>query len=109
MALSAETRFAFFDELEKIAEAELQKNPEPKWKRVLKAGALSAAGMTAGYGAGMLVEEGLSRAFKPHYQNWSSATKLKVLPLVSGVLGLAGTAAQQYAANKYKRRVEGNE
>jgi hypothetical protein len=109
VASSAETYVALFDELEKIAEDELKKNPDPKWKRVLKAGALTTAGAAAGYGAGMLVDEGLRRAFKDSYQKLHPATKLKVLPIISGALGLAATAAQQYGAYKYKRRVEGDE
>jgi hypothetical protein len=109
VASFAESSAAFFDELEKIAEEELKKNQDPRWKRVLKAGAITTAGSAAGYGVGMLVDEGLRRAFKDSYQKLHPAMKLKVLPIISGALGFAATAAQQYGAYKYKRRVEGDE
>lgn len=108
MALSADLHRALFDELEKISTAEL-KPKTPRWKRVLKAGALSAAGGTAGYGAGMLVDEGIRRAVGKNYKKWSGATKLRVLPVLSGALGIGAMAAQQYAAHKYQRMVDGQD
>jgi len=110
VALSAETQAALFDELEKIAEEpQLPKKPKPLWKRVLKAGALSAAGSAAGYSAALLVDEGLRRAFKKSYPKWTPQTKYRVLNTATGALGLASLAAQQYGAQKYKRMVEGKD
>lgn len=111
MALSVETKSALFDELRKIAEAELQpeKPKTPQWKRVLKAGALSAAGLTAGYSAGMLVEEGLRRTVGKKWPQLSPDVRYKILYPISGALGLGAVAAQQLAAAKYKRQVEGDE
>ena len=108
MALPAEMMDGLLDELTKIAQEEIKK-PEPKWKRIAKAGLLSAAGMTAGYGTGLLIDEGLRRTIGKRYASWTPDKKYKVLGPIGAGLGLAAAAARHHASQQYKKQVEGDE
>lgn len=80
-----------------------------KLKRLAKAGLITAAGGTAGYGLGLLAEEGIKRTFGKKWAQTPPSTKMRFLPIATGALGLAAAAAQQYTAREYQRRVEGED
>lgn len=109
-ALSAETRGALFDELSKIAAAELspREQEKQKLKRMAKAGLLVTLGGAAGYGAGMLVEEGIKRTMGKKYTPTSPVVR-KVLYPLTGALGVAAALARERQEREYRRAVEGDE
>jgi hypothetical protein len=95
------------DEVEKIAEDAIKKNP--RWKKALKSGATYALGYAAGHGAAALIDKGLSTALKSKYPQMSPAFKQRVLYPLLGVSMVGLMAAQNYANTRQQKMVESDE
>lgn len=108
-SLSGRSRAALFDELLKIAEAEVQKPKTSPLKKALKIGALSALGYTAGHGGAMLADKALSHIFRNKYPNWTPEFKHKVLYPLLGAASLGSTLATHYTLAKRREAMERDE
>ena len=108
-------RAALFDEIEKIAEQEMQQAPavplkkKPNWKNVLKAGAGYAAGYAAGHVGGMAIERGMSHLFKDKWPQMSPAARSKILYPLLGAATVGLMAVNHAAAIRRQEALEGDE
>lgn len=94
--LGARTVEAFYDELEKIAQA-TDTPPPPKkgeaFKKAVKNVALSALGFAAGDVAARVGHEALKMTMGNKYKNWMPDTKLKIVAPLLGLSSMAIVAA----------------
>lgn len=92
--LTAVSRAALFDELEKIAAAQSNKAQararREKVKKWLKGTALVAAGTGAGTGAAMLGDKVISGAFGPKWRSLPREMRLKILAPAISVSTMGG-------------------
>lgn len=103
-SLSGAILESLLDEVEKIAEENVKK--DPRWKRIAKAGAGYAVGAALGHGAGMLIEKAVTHAMKHRYPTWSKEKKLRYLGPLLGAATVVGIMANRYGQELHAKAHE---